>query len=67
MSSLMLSKTDISLILVFAHNVRYGNSVTFRIGVALESLKYLDNHSVLIFVFNASQLIELVSYMYIIT
>ena len=29
----------------FAHNVRYGNSVTFRISlVALESLHYLDNH-----------------------
>ena len=28
----------------FAHIVRYGNSVTFRIWVALESLQYLDNH-----------------------
>ena len=27
----------------FAHNVRYGNSVTFRIWVALEYLQYLDN------------------------
>ena len=44
MSSLLLSKTDIGLNLFFAHNVRYGNSVTFRIWVALESLQYLDNH-----------------------
>ena len=47
MSSLLLSKTDIVLIVCcffFAHNVRYGNSVTFRIWVALESLQYLDNH-----------------------
>ena len=28
----------------FAHNVRYGKSVTFRIWAALESLQYLDNH-----------------------
>ena len=28
----------------FTHNVRYGNSVTFRIRVALESLQYLDIH-----------------------
>ena len=27
----------------FAHNVRYGNSVTFRIWVTLEFLQYLDN------------------------
>ena len=44
MSSVLLSKTDIGLKLFFAHNVRYGNSVTFRIWVALESLQYLDNH-----------------------
>ena len=44
MSSLWLSKTDIGLKLFFAHNVRYGNSVTFRIWVALEYLQYLDNH-----------------------
>ena len=44
MSSLLLSKTDIGLIFFFAHNVRYGNSVTFRIWVALEYLQYLDNH-----------------------
>ena len=44
MSSLLLSKTDIGLKLFFAHNVRYGNSVTFRIWVALEYLQYLDNH-----------------------
>ena len=44
MSFLLLSKTDIGLKLFFAHNVRYGNSVIFRIWVALESLKYLDNH-----------------------
>ena len=44
MSSLFLSKTDIGLKLFFAHNVRYGNSVTFRIGVAFDSLQYLDNH-----------------------
>ena len=30
--------------LFFAQNVRHGNSVTFRIWVALESLQYLDNH-----------------------
>ena len=41
---LLLSKTDIGLKLFFAHNVRHGNSVTFRIWVALESLQYLDNH-----------------------
>ena len=44
MSSLLLSKTDIGLKHFFAHNVRYGNFVTFRIGVALESLHNLDNH-----------------------
>ena len=30
--------------ILFFHNARYGNSVTFRIGVALESLQYLDSH-----------------------
>ena len=44
MPFLLLSKTDIGLKLFYAHNVRYGNSVTFRIWVALESLQYLDNH-----------------------
>ena len=44
MSSLSLWKTDIGLELFFAHNVRYGNSMTFRIGMALESLQYLNNH-----------------------
>ena len=44
MSALLLSKTDIGLKHFFAHNVRYGNSVTFRIWVALELLQYLDNH-----------------------
>ena len=44
MSSLLLSKTDIGLKLFLAHNVRYGNSVTFRIWVVLEYLQYLDNH-----------------------
>ena len=43
-SSLLLSKTDIGFKLFFTHNVRYGNSVTFRILVALEYLQYLDNH-----------------------
>ena len=43
MSSLLLSKTDIGLKLFFAHNVRYGNFVTFRIWVALEYLQYPDN------------------------
>ena len=45
MPSLSLSKTVIGLKLFFIyHNVRYGNSVTFRIEVALESLQYLENH-----------------------
>ena len=45
MSSLLLSKTNIGLKpFFFAHNVRYGNSVTFRIRVALEFLQYHDNH-----------------------
>ena len=45
MSFLYLSKTDIGLkLFIFAHTVRYGYSVTFRIQVALESLQYLDNH-----------------------
>ena len=45
MSPLLRSKTDIIFLkLFFGHNVRYGNSVTFRIWVALESLQYLDNH-----------------------
>ena len=44
MSSLLLSKTDIGLKLFFAHNVRYGNFVTFRIWVAVQYLQYLDNH-----------------------
>ena len=44
MSSLLLSKTDIGLKLFYAHNVKYGNSVTLRIGVASESLQNLDNH-----------------------
>ena len=43
MSSLLLSKTDVRLKHFFAHNVRYGNFVTFRIGVTLESLQYLDD------------------------
>ena len=30
---------------VFDHNVRYGNPVTFRLGVVLESSQYLDNHA----------------------
>ena len=66
MSSLLLSKTDIGLKLFFAHNVRYGNSVTFRNWVALEYLQYLDNHEPQRFFFfivlNARQLIELVSF-----
>ena len=45
MSSFLLSKTDICSKLFFDHNVRYGNSVTFRIGVVLESSQYLDNHA----------------------
>ena len=51
-------------ILYFAHNVRYGNSATFRIWVALESLQYLDNHDPqrFDFVLNVRQLIELVGY-----
>ena len=56
---------DIGLKLFFVHNVRYGNSVTFRIGVAYESFQYLDNHESQCFVFfvlNASVLMELVSY-----
>ena len=44
MSSLLFSKTDIGFKLFFAYNVSYGNSVTFRIWVALEYLQYLDNH-----------------------
>ena len=45
MSSFLLSKTNICLKLFFDHNVRYGNSVTFRVGVILESSQYLDNHA----------------------
>ena len=45
MSSFLLSKTDIGLKLFFDHNVRYGNSVTFRIGVVLESSQYIDTHA----------------------
>ena len=44
MSSLLLSKVDIGLKLCFAHNDRYGNSVTVRIGIVLESMQYLDDH-----------------------
>ena len=44
MSSLFLSKPGIGLKLFFDHNVRHGSSVTFRIGVASESLQNLDNH-----------------------
>ena len=43
-SSHLLLKTDIGLKHFFAHNVRYGNFVTFRIRLALEYLQYLDNH-----------------------
>ena len=63
MSSFLLSKTDIcSKLFFFDHNVRYGNSVTFRIGVVLESSQYLDNHAPqrYNFLLNASQLIQLV-------
>ena len=42
MSSILLSKADIALKLFFAHNVKFGNDVTFRIGMALKSLQYLD-------------------------
>ena len=45
MSSILLSKTDICSKLFFDHNVRYGNSVTFRIWVVLEASQYLDNHA----------------------
>ena len=45
MSSILLSKTDICSKLFFDHNVTYGNSVTFRIGVVLEASQYLDNHA----------------------
>ena len=45
MSSLLLSNAYIDFNpIFFAHNVRYGNSVTFKIGVTVESLQYLDNH-----------------------
>ena len=44
MYSLLLLKTDIGLKHFFAHNFRYGNSVTFRIRVALEYFQYLYNH-----------------------
>ena len=43
MSSLLLSKTDVRLKHFFAHNVKYGYFVTFRIGVTSESLQYFDN------------------------
>ena len=43
MSSLLLSKTNVRLKLFFAHNVKYGNFVTYRIGVTSESLQYFDN------------------------
>ena len=50
----------------FAHNVSYGNLVTFRIGVALESLQYLNNHEPERFDFlylrQAAQLIEFGNY-----
>ena len=64
MSSILLSKTDIcSKLFFFDHNVRYGNSVTFRIGVVLEASQYLDNQVQKRYDFcilNASQLIQLV-------
>ena len=44
MSFLLFSKTGVGLKLCFVYNVRYGNSVTFRIGVAYASLQYFDNH-----------------------
>ena len=44
MSFQLLSKADIGLKKIFAHNVKYGYSVTLRIGVALESLQHLDNN-----------------------
>ena len=62
-----LSKTGIGLkLLFFGHNVRYGSSMTFRIGVASESLQNLDNHEPQRFDFlpNASQLNKLVNYNY---
>ena len=43
MYSLLLADTGLKLFFL-AHNVRYGNSVTFRIWVALDFLQYLDNH-----------------------
>ena len=51
MTSLLLSKTGIGLNICFAHNARYGNSVTYRIWVALKFLQYLDNHVPQSFVF----------------
>ena len=50
--------------LFFDHNVRYGSSVTFRIGVASQSLQNLDNHEPQRFDFciDASQLNKLVNY-----
>ena len=44
MSSLLFSETEIGLKHFFYHNVRYVNFTTFKIGVALESWQYLDNH-----------------------
>ena len=44
MSSLFLSETHVGLKHFFVHNARYGNSVTFRLGVSLEFLQYLDSH-----------------------
>ena len=52
MPSLLLSKMDIGLKLFFFDlNVSYGNSVTLRIEVALESLQYLENHEPQLFDF----------------
>ena len=44
MSPILLSKTDIGLKLFFAHYIRYGNSVTLRIGMTLELLQSFGNH-----------------------
>ena len=60
-------KTGIGLKLFFGQNVRYGSSVTFRIGVASHFYKISTtmSHSVFIFVSNASQLNKLVNYIII--
>ena len=64
LSFLLLSRTNISLKTFLVHNGRYGYSVTFWIWVVSELSRRYGNHSVSIFLLNASWVTELVNFIF---